>query len=104
MKDIANNQLMHDGDTIALQVFRIDINNYIFEREKLNYYNNQLRSRNLNLVIDSAQVNKMMYIDYQTAFYPNQTGQSDRFQLPQCIISGIHRWGFLLQSRIEPAF
>jgi hypothetical protein len=72
MKDIANNQLVLDGDTIPLQEFRIDINNYIFEREKLNYYNNQLRSRNLNLVIDSAQNNQMMYIDYQTAFYPNR--------------------------------
>ncbi|MCK5134327.1 MAG: hypothetical protein KAR19_00965 [Bacteroidales bacterium] len=72
MKDIADNQLVLDGDTIALQKFRIDINNYIFEREKLNYYNNQLRSRNLNLVLDSAQNNRMMYIDYQTSFYPNQ--------------------------------
>ncbi len=72
MKDIANNQLVHNGDTIALQEFRIDINSYIFEREKLNYYNNQLRNRNLNLVLDSAQDNSMMYIDYQTAFYPDQ--------------------------------
>ena len=72
MKDIANNRLVHDGDTIALQEFRIDINNYIFEREKLNYYNNQLRSKNLNLVLDSGLNENMMYIDYQTAFYPNQ--------------------------------
>jgi hypothetical protein len=72
MKDIANNRLVHDGDTIALQEFRIDINNYIFEREKLNYYNNQLQSRNLNLVLDSVQDSRMMYIDYSTAFYPNQ--------------------------------
>ena len=72
MKDIANNRLIHDGDTIALQEFRIDINNYIFEREKLNYYNNQLRSRNLNLVMDSTKENRLMYIDYSTAFYPNQ--------------------------------
>ncbi len=72
MKDIADNQLVHDGDTIELQEFRIDINNYIFEREKLNYYNNQLRSRNLNLVLDSTQNDKMMYIDYQVAFYPDK--------------------------------
>lgn len=72
MKDIANNRVVHEGDTIALQAFRIDINNYIFEREKLNYYNNQLRSRNLNLVLDSAQNDNMMYIDYSTAFYPNK--------------------------------
>jgi hypothetical protein len=72
MKDIANNQLILDGDTIPLQEFRIDINNYIFEREKLNYYNTQLRSRNLNLVLDSVRDDQMMYIDYQTAFYPNR--------------------------------
>ncbi len=72
IQDIANNQLILDGDTIALQEFRIDINNYIFEREKLNYYNNQLRSRNLNLVLDSVQDDKMMYIDYQVSFYPDK--------------------------------
>jgi hypothetical protein len=71
MKDIANNQLVLDGDTIAFQEFRIDINNYIFEREKLNYYNTQLQSRNLNLVLDSTSSKNLMYIDYQTAFYPN---------------------------------
>jgi hypothetical protein len=71
MKDIANNQLVLDGDTIAFQEFRIDINNYIFEREKLNYYNTQLQSRNLNLVLDSTTNRNLMYIDYQTAFYPN---------------------------------
>ena len=58
---------------LHLQEFRIDINNYIFEREKLNYYNNQLRSRNLNLVLDSAQDNKNdVYRLFQTAFYPNK--------------------------------
>ncbi|HDR68740.1 MAG TPA: hypothetical protein ENN61_06770, partial [Bacteroidaceae bacterium] len=72
MKDIANNRLIIDNDTIELQVFKIDINNYIFEREKLNYYNNQLRERNLNLVLDSVTTDKMMYIDYHTAFYPNR--------------------------------
>lgn len=71
MKDIANNQIVYKGDTIAFQEFKIDINNYIFEREKLNYYNNQLRSRNLNLVLDSGKNERMMYIDYQVAFYPN---------------------------------
>lgn len=72
MKDIANNELVHEGDTIHLQEFTIDINNYIFEREKLNYYNNQLSNRNLNLVLDSAENKKLMYIDYTTAFYPNK--------------------------------
>ncbi len=71
MKDIANNQLVHNGDTISLQEFKIDINNYIFEREKLNYYNNQLSSRRLNLVLDSTSNERMMYIDYKVAFYPD---------------------------------
>jgi len=72
MKDIADNQLVHQGDTIELQKFTIDINKYIFEREKLNYYNNQLRDINLNLVLDSTENKRMMYIDYSTSFYPNK--------------------------------
>jgi len=72
MKDIADNQLVHQGDTIELQEFKIDINNYIFEREKLNYYNNQLIDRNLNLVLDSTEKKSTMYIDYSTAFYPSK--------------------------------
>jgi len=72
MKDIADNQLVHEGDTIELQEFKIDINNYIFEREKLNYYNNQLRNINLNLVLDSTEDKSLMYIDYSTSFYPNK--------------------------------
>ncbi len=72
MKDIADNQLVHQGDTIELQAFKIDINNYIFEREKLNYYNNQLRDINLNLVLDSTENKRLMYIDYSTSFYPNK--------------------------------
>ncbi len=72
MKDIADNQLVHQGDTIDLQEFKIDINNYIFEREKLNYYNNELRKINLNLVLDSSENKKLMYIDYSTSFYPNK--------------------------------
>ena len=70
MKDIADNLLVHKGDTIELQEFKIDINNYIFEREKLNYYNNQLRNINLNLVLDSTENKRLMYIDYTTSFYP----------------------------------
>jgi WD40 repeat protein len=72
MKDIADNLLVHQGDTIELQEFKIDINNYIFEREKLNYYNDQLRDINLNLVLDSTENERMMYIDYSTAFYPDK--------------------------------
>ena len=72
MKDITDNQLIHQGDTIELQEFRIDVNNYIFEREKLNYYNSQLRNINLNLVLDSMEKKPMMYIDYSTSFYPDK--------------------------------
>ncbi|MFZ5941502.1 MAG: hypothetical protein ACOYXB_13095 [Bacteroidota bacterium] len=71
MKDIVDNRLIYKGDTIQLQEFKIDVNKYVFEREKLNYYNNELQSRHLNLVMDTAQKNDLVYIDYYTAFYPD---------------------------------
>lgn len=72
MKDISDNQLIHDGDTIQLQEFEIDIDRYIFEQEKVKYYNNQLRERNLNLVMDTTSGQPRVYIDYRTAFYPDE--------------------------------
>ncbi len=72
MNDISDNRLIYDGDTIQLQEFEIDIDRYIFEREKVKYYNNQLRERNLNLVMDTASSQPRVYIDYRTAFYPDE--------------------------------
>jgi hypothetical protein len=72
MSSIKDNRLILDGDTIELQRFDININNYIFEEEKLNYYNQQLLDKKVKLVLDSVQEKENVYIDYRTTFYPDQ--------------------------------
>jgi hypothetical protein len=71
MKDIVDNNIIEGEDTILLDISSIDINNYVFEREKLNLYNAKLSENNLSIVLDSAQNERRMYIDYETSFYPN---------------------------------
>ncbi len=72
LNDIADNKLIIDNDTIQLQEFEININNYIFEREKVKYYNEQLRDRGIALVLDDVAEKENVYIDYRTTFYPDQ--------------------------------
>jgi len=72
MNQIQNNQLILDEDTIHLQEFKININNYVFEKEKLKYYNEQLRDRRIALVLDSIVEDERVYIDYRTTFYPDE--------------------------------
>lgn len=72
MNDIKNNQLILNNDTIQLQKFQININNYIFEQEKLKYYNEQLRDKRIALVLDSVTEKERVYIDYRTTFYPDE--------------------------------
>lgn len=72
MNDVADNQLVVGEDTIELQEFKININNYIFESEKLKYYNEQLYDRGIQLVLDSITDKDRVYIDYRTTFYPDQ--------------------------------
>ena len=72
LNDIGDNRLIIDNDTIQLQEFKININNYIFEREKVKYYNEQLRDRRIALVLDDVVEKENVYIDYRTTFYPDQ--------------------------------
>jgi hypothetical protein len=72
LNDISNNRLILDNDTIPLQEFKININNYIFEREKVKYYNEQLRERGIALVLDDVVEKEKVYIDYLTTFYPDE--------------------------------
>ncbi len=72
LNDIAGNTLIFGNDTIQLQEFRININNYIFEREKVRYYNEQLRDRGISLVLDDEVEKEKVYIDYRTTFYPDK--------------------------------
>jgi len=72
MDEINNNQLIFREDTIPLQEFNININNYIFEREKVKYYNEQLRDRGIKIVYDTLEKKERVYIDYRTTFYPDK--------------------------------
>ncbi len=74
IKEVNNDELIIDDDTISLPVFRININKYVFEREKLHFYNQKLKYNNIRLVMDSDSVKReyKMYLDYRTVFYPDQ--------------------------------
>lgn len=72
IQEIEDNQIItRQADTIDLERQPIDINNYIFEREKLNYYNELFASDNLNLVLDTAGFVRPTPRIYETAFYTN---------------------------------
>ncbi len=72
MQDIVDNQIIIDDDTITLPEFKLDINKYVFEREKLKYFNQQLENRHIQLVMDSVDNTPNIYFDYRTSFYPSQ--------------------------------
>jgi hypothetical protein len=72
MEELLNNRLILDGDTINFPEFPIDINKYVFEREKVRYYNEKLRERRIRLVLDSIMNPPKVYIDYRTRFYPDR--------------------------------
>ena len=49
IQEIEDNQIITESaDTIALDKQVIDINNYVFELEKLNYYNEKFARDNLD--------------------------------------------------------
>ncbi len=58
-------------DTITLNQFEIDINNYVFEIEKLNYYNSQLEDKNIVITMDNEEEEEEKIRIYQKAFYQN---------------------------------
>ncbi len=70
--DVKDNQIITTKeDTLMLDRANIDINNYVFETEKLNYYNEKFSSDNLNLVLDTVQFQRPTPRIYETAFYTN---------------------------------
>ena len=66
-----NTIITEDNDTFSLGDYQIDINNYIFEREKINLYNTKLKDRNLKLALDTTIEKRPKVRIYQTAFYQN---------------------------------
>jgi len=71
IKEMVGNRIIAGEDTFTFQETYIDINNYVFEKEKLNLYNDFLRGKNLSLVMDTVVEERLTYIDYETSFYPN---------------------------------
>ena len=72
IKSIVDNNIIEGEDTFRLENTTIDINDYLFEKEKLNLYNARLSQNNLSLVMDTiVPEERMMYIDYETSFYPS---------------------------------
>ena len=79
IQEIKNNQIItQTADTIDLDRQTIDINNYIFELEKLNYYNEKFAYDNLTLVLDTTRFKRPTPRIYETAYYTNYvTSQMD---------------------------
>lgn len=71
IKNVIDNNFISGEDTFRLDYTNIDINNYIFEKEKLNLYNERFRDDGFTMVLDTTVETRKIYIDYETSFYPN---------------------------------
>lgn len=59
-------------DTLYFEADYIDINNYVFEKEKINYYNEKFKDHNILITLeDTTQTDYPQPRIYETAFYPN---------------------------------
>ncbi|MFO7369185.1 MAG: hypothetical protein R6X09_02820 [Bacteroidales bacterium] len=75
---VADNTVIDGGDTITLESNAIDVNNYLFEVEKLNSYNEQLEKNQLKLTADTSENTRPKIRLYRPAFYQsNMVAQID---------------------------
>ena len=65
------NILTPEGDTIKFDRDKINIYRYVFEVEKLNFYQNEFELGDFILENDSIKAERNKIRIYQTAFYPN---------------------------------
>jgi hypothetical protein len=69
---VRNNRLIYENDTVNFDDYPIDINNYIFEIERLNLYNSKLEERKLDIrVVEKPGEEDSKIHIYQEAFYQN---------------------------------
>lgn len=70
---ITNNMLVFKTDTIVFEQTPIDINNYVFEIERVNIINSKLKENNLNIeVVEKIKKDEDKKVRiYQKAFYQN---------------------------------
>jgi len=71
IRNVKDNSFISGNDTFRLDITAIDINNYIFEKEKLNLYNERFRENGFSMELDTVVESRKMYIDYETSFYPD---------------------------------
>ncbi len=73
LQEISDDRYISGTDTMRFDFLTIDINNYVFEKEKINLYNDRFAGKNISIVLDTLPEpqRRMMYIDYETSFYPN---------------------------------
>lgn len=72
LDSVQDNKFIYKDDTIYLEVNKIDINHYIFEKERLNYYNQQLRDQDLDItLVEKQEEEEPRARIYQKAFYQN---------------------------------
>ncbi len=65
------NILTPEGDTIKFDMDHVNIYRYVFEAEKLNFYQNDFELSDFQLENDSIKAERNKIRIYQTAFYPN---------------------------------
>ena len=63
--------LTPEGDTVRFDMNRVNIYRYVFEVEKLNFYQNEFELGDYILETDSMKAERNKIRIYQTAFYPN---------------------------------
>lgn len=69
---IKNYMLIYNKDTIQFIRSEIDINNYIFEIERINLYNSTLEEKDLNIrIVESIKEEDPKARIYQKSFYKN---------------------------------
>ena len=69
---VKNNRLIYYSDTVDFDRSEIDINNYIFEIERLNLFNSKLEEQDLNIrLVDKEKEEDNKVRIYQEAFYQN---------------------------------
>jgi Tol biopolymer transport system component len=65
------NILTPEGDTIRFDPNKVDIYRYVFEVEKLNFYQNEFELTDFKLLDDSIKLKRNQIRIYEPIFYPN---------------------------------
>lgn len=72
LDSLLSNEIIHKTDTIAIDIDNIDINNYVFEIERIKMLNEEFREKNINIeVVDKKEDENQRPKIYQKAFYQN---------------------------------